>query len=759
MASLLGRSSVLRHRTTAPRPDVGRPLLVAPFRAPGPCLRDSTLPCKLHLRLPPAEAQSGSRDSTRKVRLSRSRHAAALEVLRRVTFQATLPVPSEPPEAGEGLFLRFPALEFRSLLLNAIGRDSFPDRAVWKRNKVELCSLLLHLASGDTAAYGTALEAVVAACISLKAGGGGGAGTGSSGGGSSRGDKGVTRRQRARAAAAAAAAALAVEEGSRAAAAAGSSSSSSSSLASAGPSPPDASAATSSLSSCSSLDGADGADGLPLPATASSAASTSAPSCSEAAAAVAAALFTVTHKRTLESRRAALRSQIDGWCRAIVDGAAALTAAQAGGGGAGSTAGGTGTTTTAQGCSGTPAPPTSCSSGTTSSTSTSSTSSRGPRSPPCTASLASAAAAFVQLRPLLERVLGLGEPAPLVDIRRNGSYTELQVAAQLEGHLPPGWRLYAQATIVRVDGAPFVNRKHLKGEADLLLVDPDGVVQALVEVKTAKGNPYVALYEDVGKLLGLLRAVRNRVVTFRHGGASSASNHSSSNSSSGSSSPELVTLAFSKRLRPIYVLGCGGPTLGGLEWQPASAASVAAAASAPAAWSAAAMGGAGGGAGAGAGAAAAATTIKGSYDHSIAAAAAAAATSTASATAAAAAAGNGSSSGGGGGLVVPPSAVLRSAWSKLLTMELGRELSGGGSSSSSSSSSSSGSGSTSSSGSSSSGASCGPAAVWSSVSVAALTREAVVLQLPPAAVPRLAARVSHYFSRLAHCEVYLVNTA
>ena len=35
----------------------------------------------------------------------------------------------------------------------------------------------------------------------------------------------------------------------------------------------------------------------------------------------------------------------------------------------------------------------------------------------------------------------------------------------------------AQATIVRVDGSPFVNRKHLKGEADLLLVDPDGVVQ------------------------------------------------------------------------------------------------------------------------------------------------------------------------------------------------------------------------------------------------------------------------------------------
>ena len=105
---------------------------------------------------------------------------------------------------------------------------------------------------------------------------------------------------------------------------------------------------------------------------------------------------------------------------------------------------------------------------------------------------------------------------------------------------------------------------------------------------------------------------------------------------------------------------------------------------------------------------------------------------------------------------MPPSAVLRSAWSKLLTMELGRELSGGGSSSSSSSSSNGSSATTTTSG---GGGGGGPAAVWSSVSVAALTREAVVLQLPAAAVPRLAARVSAYFARLAHCEVYLVNTA
>lgn len=109
MASLLGRSRVLRHSTDTPRGGVGRPKNSAPLLLcdPGPCLGSSALPWKHHLRLQPLQAQSGSRgDSTRKVRLSRSRHAAALDVLRRVTYQATLPVPSEPPEAGDGLLLR-----------------------------------------------------------------------------------------------------------------------------------------------------------------------------------------------------------------------------------------------------------------------------------------------------------------------------------------------------------------------------------------------------------------------------------------------------------------------------------------------------------------------------------------------------------------------------------------------------------------------------------------------------------------------------
>ena len=131
--------------------------------------------------------------------------------------------------------------------------------------------------------------------------------------------------------------------------------------------------------------------------------------------------------------------------------------------------------------------------------------------------------------------------------------------ALIERHLPPGWSLIRGARLLRVDEQPFPNqsvacgmcmwgaaqlergycgeprltglskwrtgtsplrrpplcpvlssdhvpsplpcpdttRRHLKGEADLLLVDPNQVVQAVLEVKTASGNPFLALYEDV----------------------------------------------------------------------------------------------------------------------------------------------------------------------------------------------------------------------------------------------------------------------
>ncbi|KAG2489138.1 hypothetical protein HYH03_012364 [Edaphochlamys debaryana] len=542
--------------------------------------------------------------STRKVRLSESRHAAALEVLRRVTHPATLPVPRTAEglelEPSEPVLLRFPCIEFRSLLLNAIGRDSFPDRAVWKRHKVDLARLLLQLAEGDAAGYEAGLERLAAACLKQ---GGAGAGTGQTH------VKPGSRRARslARRAAAAAAAAAEAEAGAGAAAP--------SALASA-PAPVGLAPAVPAGSPEGSVDGSEsdgagpgaGAEALraapepqlqgqgqppPLPVS---------PHGGHPYAQPHAHAHGHPRGRSPAERLAARRAQIDAWCRCVAGGAA-----------------------------------------------------------------------FAGLRPLLARVLGLGEPTPLVDVRRNGSQTELQVAALMEGQLPEGWRLYGQATIVRVDGAPFPNRKHLKGEADLLLVDPEGVVQAVVEVKTAKGNPYVALYEDVGKLLALLRAVRGRAVTFRHGAGT-----------------ELVTARFSKRLRPIYVLGCGGAALGLAGATVPSAAAAAAAASSPPF-----------GIGLGAGPAPPGAPC--------------------------------------------PSPVLRSAWTKLLTMELGRELSGAGAAAAAAEAEGG------------SGGGGGPLGAWSALSVEALSREAVVLALPGCAYPPLARRVSHYFARLAHCAVYLLE--
>ncbi|KXZ49541.1 hypothetical protein GPECTOR_20g395 [Gonium pectorale] len=318
---------------------------------------------------------------------------------------------------------------------------------------------------------------------------------------------------------------------------------------------------------------------------------------------------------------------------------------------------------------------------------------------------APAPAPFAALRPLLAAVLELGEPEPLSDVRRNGSRTELQVASLMSSALPPGWRLYCGAVITAVDGQPFRTARRLKGEADVLLVDHEGCVQALLEVKTAKGNPYVALYEDVDKLLALLRAVRGRTVTFRH-----------------TASPQPVTLEFGARLRPIYVLGCGHDPAGvgaeGAGAQPSAAADPAAPqthGSTPAHHGPPKQYRQHRGerlrlpAGAGAGAVA---RVGGGTRKTTPALAPSVASASAAAHAAAAA---------------PP--ALRSAVPKLLAMELGRQL-----------------------------ASEGPDA-WAGVQLAGLSAREVRLALPGAAAAPLARRVAAYFARLARCDVFTVHSS
>lgn len=171
---------------------------------------------------------------------------------------------------------------------------------------------------------------------------------------------------------------------------------------------------------------------------------------------------------------------------------------------------------------------------------------------------------FQLLRPVLEKVLEI-EPAPQIDNKRDGQHTEIFISSLLERELPPGWTMHTQCRIVAVDDEPFRNVKMIKGEADVVLADCQGIVQAILEVKTAKGNPYLALYEDVQRFRNMTERVRGRLVAFSPGHgvpnppvpppAGTQGGTGSGSFAVDSSGQSIVTLRFSKNVKPIYVLG------------------------------------------------------------------------------------------------------------------------------------------------------------------------------------------------------------
>lgn len=113
------------------------------------------------------------------------------------------------------------------------------------------------------------------------------------------------------------------------------------------------------------------------------------------------------------------------------------------------------------------------------------------------APIPTAAAAAADVPGIIVQVLDI-QPMPLFEQSgRDGRKTEDLVHRLVKRQLPPGWRLYSGARLLKTDDEVFPNQKFLKGEADLLLTDPEGVVQAVLEVKTASGNLFLALSEDV----------------------------------------------------------------------------------------------------------------------------------------------------------------------------------------------------------------------------------------------------------------------
>ncbi len=226
--------------------------------------------------------------------------------------------------------------------------------------QVQLCSLLLHLANGEVAAYDKALDRVVAAACS-------------SGGGASANPRGRRRRaSQLRSADAAAAAMAATAAADVILPTAGSGST---------VEPVGASGAATSVTACEAQ----------ISQAAGSVEEASSPPAPP------------PPRRSPGGRAAALRRLIDGWCRTTVGCAAEQQQQQV------------------------------------------------------DSAAAAPAAAFSTLRPLLEAVWQLGEPAPLIDTKRSGSATELQVGPNAQqGYGNCG----TQGRLCRVKAAPCSVSRH-----------------------------------------------------------------------------------------------------------------------------------------------------------------------------------------------------------------------------------------------------------------------------------------------------------
>ncbi|KAL6764122.1 hypothetical protein V8C86DRAFT_2482691 [Haematococcus lacustris] len=135
--------------------------------------------------------------------------------------------------------------------------------------------------------------------------------------------------------------------------------------------------------------------------------------------------------------------------------------------------------------------------------------------------------AWRQMGPVLESIMEV-DPTPMIGINRDGKAAEAWACQQLSSSLPPGWGLLTSKTILTVQDQgqaygqqPFANillgQQGVKGEADALLMSPDGQCQSVVEVKIGGNRPFKALYNDLRKLLRLIEMVEGREATLEGG--------------------------------------------------------------------------------------------------------------------------------------------------------------------------------------------------------------------------------------------------
>ncbi|KAF6255428.1 hypothetical protein COO60DRAFT_211451 [Scenedesmus sp. NREL 46B-D3] len=136
------------------------------------------------------------------------------------------------------------------------------------------------------------------------------------------------------------------------------------------------------------------------------------------------------------------------------------------------------------------------------------------------AAATAATAAFAHLQPAMTQVLpamaaslAAGNWQCAASSASSGKLMEQAAIAVLQQSLPPGWSLLPSLHLLGADGQAFVVQQGCKYEADMLVVDEQGVAVAIVEVKLAAANPLMSLFNDCSALMRLVEQVRGRRLT------------------------------------------------------------------------------------------------------------------------------------------------------------------------------------------------------------------------------------------------------
>uniref|UniRef100_A0A383W7Z9 Uncharacterized protein n=1 Tax=Tetradesmus obliquus TaxID=3088 RepID=A0A383W7Z9_TETOB len=121
--------------------------------------------------------------------------------------------------------------------------------------------------------------------------------------------------------------------------------------------------------------------------------------------------------------------------------------------------------------------------------------------------------AMAQVQPAMIASLAAGNWQCAPSSASSGKMMEAAAVAVLQQSLPAGWSLLPSLHLLGADGQAFVVQQGCKYEADMLVLDEQGVAVAIVEVKLAAANPLMSLFNDCSALLRLVDQVRGKTLT------------------------------------------------------------------------------------------------------------------------------------------------------------------------------------------------------------------------------------------------------